>query len=64
MASGKWEVTKHCSADPEELVVDICRVRGANVACINILINARENRMTLVYNGDKQDIEVPLEFLT
>ena len=47
----------------QEFLVDVCCVNGADVSCVNIVVNARNNSITIKIDDEDREIPVSLEAL-
>ena len=47
----------------QEFFVDVCCVNGADVSCVNIIVNTRKNTITINSDDEKNEIPVTLESL-
>ena len=47
----------------QEFLVDVCCVNGADVSCVNIVVNARNNSITIKSDDEEKEIPVYLEAL-
>ena len=47
----------------QEFLVDVCCVNGADVSCVNIIVNARNNCITIKSDDEDTEVRVPLEAL-
>ena len=47
----------------QEFFVDVCCINGADESCVNIVVNARNNSITINSDDEKNEIPVSLEAL-